>query len=1088
MTPGIFKLVKKTIRFYRKPLLYQVLIIVLLSAVITGSLLTGSSVRSSLKRSSSQKLGNTGIVISSGTRYFRLSLSERMKDSIGIKSTGIIYLNGYCQSINTQKKAFKTQITGIGNDYFKFQGNDSLILKKGEIYINKRLADYLDAKVGDDISVHYTEISDFPAGAPFAPGKEDMPSKVFRVSKILDNVRDGNFSLSISQITPMNVFVRLDDIEDYNEGDIRINRILIDEGENKSITDVSAIIQRIMIPSDIGLHVRKVNREKQYELISDRIFIDSVMLGDIQSILPGSYPVITYLGNRFVNGLKITPYSFIAALPFSLYPEISTGNRMVINRWMADDLDAEPGDTLRMFWYSPDSLNNLVERSDKFIVDRIEDMKGIWSDSLLLPSFPGISGSESCSDWDAGVPINMKLIRQKDEDYWYKYRGTPKAFISYREGKELWGNNFGPATAIRFKDNISSKDILDGLKGFLDPARTGFVITDMKRQAVEAAEQSVDFSSLFLSLGFFLLVAAVVLLSFAVSDYFSSRKNHIRTMYALGFRSINIRRILFTEYGLIAAAGSFAGSLAGILVNMLIINALNSVWKGAVQTDTLNAWFHMAPVITGFLISLGVIAIFIFVKVSRYLKMLNSKEEDKNKLPLVSSNRLLLIFSFSLTIILFILSETAKAHEMMYSFATGTMLLVSLILFWRQHYILNPVIRVRQIKKRDGLSRLYFTQYPSHAVTPILFIAAGVFAVFITGANRMNFTGKYLERSSGTGGYLLWCETAIPVGDDLNSQSARKEYGLDGEQLKDLDFIQAKVSSGNDASCLNLNHIVAPPLLGIDPGDFIRNGAFSFAKDIKGKSEDNPWSYLNRTAGNNIIYGIADQTVLEWGLKRKVGDTLSLKAENGQSLKVILAAGLQSSVFQGYVLIGMENFSKYFPSVSGSTVMLAEGDPSLIDVYKKDIEDRLENTGVEVQKTTDRLAGFYEVTNTYLTVFGVFGAFGMIIAIAGLGFVLLRNYNQRKRDFSLMLATGFTFKRIKKMIFTEQIVILVAGLSSGIISAFVATLPSLRERADIPWGFLSWMITGVLLTGIVALYLSVRSISRDTLTTGLKAE
>ena len=48
----------------------------------------------------------------------------------------------------------------------------------------------------------------------------------------------------------------------------------------------------------------------------------------------------------------------------------------------------------------------------------------------------------------------------------------------------------------------------------------------------------------------------------------------------------------------------------------------------------------------------------------------------------------------------------------------------------------------------------------------------------------------------------------------------------------------------------------------------------------------------------------------------------------------------------------------------------------------------LQNYGVNIEKTTDRLASFYEVTNTYLSVFGVFGALGMIIGIAGLGFVL----------------------------------------------------------------------------------------------------
>ena len=132
---------------------------------------------------------------------------------------------------------------------------------------------------------------------------------------------------------------------------------------------------------------------------------------------------------------------------------------MIINRWMAEDLSVNEGDTIQMYWYSPDSLNKLIEKSSEFIVKRIVDMKGIWSDSLLMPDFPGISGKESCSDWDAGVPIKMNDIRRKDEDYWNKYRGTPKAFISYDKGKKLWGNNFGPATAIRFPAGVTEKEI-----------------------------------------------------------------------------------------------------------------------------------------------------------------------------------------------------------------------------------------------------------------------------------------------------------------------------------------------------------------------------------------------------------------------------------------------------------------------------------------------------------------------------------------------------------------------------------------------------------------------------------------------------
>ena len=227
--------------------------------------------------------------------------------------------------------------------------------------------------------------------------------------------------------------------------------------------------------------------------------------------------------------------------------------------------------------------------------------------------------------------------------------------------------------------------------------------------------------------------------------------------------------------------------------------------------------------------------------------------------------------------------------------------------------------------------------------------------------------------------------------------------------------------------------------------------------------------------GSNTIYGIADQTVLDWGLKIKPGDTLTLRAENGQPLNIIIAAGLQSSVFQGYVLIGKDNFIKYYPSVSGSSVLLVDGNPALSGLYERTLNERLENYGVNVEKTTTRLASFYEVTNTYLSVFGVFGVLGMITGIAGLGFVLLRNYNQRKREFALMLATGFSFKRIRRIVISEQIMILITGIFSGVVSAIAATFPTLKRSQDIPWLFLVFMVLTVILTGLTALFISVKS-------------
>jgi ABC-type antimicrobial peptide transport system permease subunit len=354
--------------------------------------------------------------------------------------------------------------------------------------------------------------------------------------------------------------------------------------------------------------------------------------------------------------------------------------------------------------------------------------------------------------------------------------------------------------------------------------------------------------------------------------------------------------------------------------------------------------------------------------------------------------------------------------------------------------------------------------------------------------NRMNFNEKAGNRAGGTGGYLLWCENTIPVREDLNTFSARESFGLDDVKFSEVRFVQMKRSAGNDASCLNLNHITAPPLLGTDPTDFINNRSFAFSKALKTGHVRNPWQYLNISPRSNVIYGIADQTVLDWGLKIKIGDTLMLRAENGMPLKIIIAAGLQSSVFQGNVLIGREYFSKYYPSVSGSTVMLADGKPESTELIRSTLNDRFENYGLSIEKTNDRLASFYTVSNTYLSVFAIFGALGMIIGIIGLGFVLLRNFSERKKEFALMLAVGFKAAKIRRMILSEQLLILFAGVFSGIFSAAVATSDSIMNHAKIPWMFMLLMVLALMVTGSLVLAISVRSVTRKSLIGSLKKE
>ncbi len=1088
MKLSFFHIVRRSISYYLKGAVYQVVIIVLLTAVITGSLLTGKSVKNSLKQTSFEKLGNTGILISSGIRYFDPALVYRMASETGVKCTDLLEIDGYCQLFTTGQTAPRVKIYAVENDFFSFQGNEEIKIEKGEVAVNEQLAGYLGLKEGDGLIIRFNPISDIPSEAPFSPGNDATASVVLKADNILQPENSGNFSLGISQITPLNIFINRSDLTDANGKIPKINRLLFNNQKNISVKDIYSTLHNELKPEDTGLSLRLIPKTGGYEIISDRIFIDQSQVDEISKMSISTFPVITYLANSIVNGNKTTPYSFISALDPSLYQGVPEGNGIVINEWLAEDLNAEVGDTLKVSWYSPDPVNRLKEEKMDFIVSQVVKMQGIWSDSLLMPEFPGIAGRESCTDWDAGVEINMDLIRKKDEEYWNKYGGTPKAYINYEKGKEIWGNNFGPATSIRFNKEVTGNEISEKLSGFIDPYKSGFTISDLPQESIKAANEGVDFSTLFLSLGFFIILSAIILLVLVVSTFYESKKDQIMTLFSIGFSNSKIEKLLFLESGITAVIGAFVGAFAGGLFNFIVIKALNSVWRGAVQTNTLIAGFDPWSLVTGFAVTVLIILAILKIKSVRFLKYLSRPETGKTNKPSAKTNYVITGIFMAAAIILVALSFIFTDESTTLSYSGGVMVFATMIFMIRHYYLGKQYIGIYSFRNKNQISDSYYSFNPSHAIAPVLFLAAGLFAVIITGVNRMNLSDNMLQSSGGTGGFLLWGESSVPVRGSLTSETGRREYGLDEPELKDLMLVQARKTSGNDASCLNLNHIASPPLLGIDPAEFIRRGSFSFTVKMKGIERSNPWLTLDYPPANGTIYGIADQTVLQYGLKIKPGDTLKIRTEIGQDLNVVIAAGLKSSVFQGYVIIGSENFSKFFPSIPGNQIFLADGDPELSEEYKDILTQRLSDFGVHFESAGERLASFFVVTNTYLSVFTILGGIGMILGVAGLGLILIRNFNQRRRDFGLMLAEGFSVNSIRRIVFREHARILLAGIITGLVSALVATRPSLMNNTGLPWKTVAVMILLVLLTGLTALAASVRSINRDTLITRIRKE
>jgi len=360
------------------------------------------------------------------------------------------------------------------------------------------------------------------------------------------------------------------------------------------------------------------------------------------------------------------------------------------------------------------------------------------------------------------------------------------------------------------------------------------------------------------------------------------------------------------------------------------------------------------------------------------------------------------------------------------------------------------------------LNRRNRSQNLGRSLTVVILFALGTFLVVSTGANRQDLLSGAAEKTSGTGGFQFFAETSLPVLYSLNDKDRRLSEGITSE------FSAAQFSrmDGDDASCLNLNRVSNPAILGADPE--MLKGRFSFAANSTEFNSDNAWDALNEPLGNNVITAIADQTVILWGLGKSIGDTLLYKNELGDTLQLKLIAGLSPSVFQGYVLISNANFLKNFPTSSGSNLFLIDVPKEKAKSTGEELQSVFRDYGWEMTSSVQRLMEFNSITNTYLSIFLALGALGLILGTVGLAVVLARTILERKKEIAMMQSLGFTRKQVVGLLIREYITLLIWGILIGFISAVVAVLPNfLTPGSDVSFVTVLLIVLAILVNGVI---------------------
>ncbi|MBD3183640.1 FtsX-like permease family protein [Candidatus Poribacteria bacterium] len=1097
----IWHLIKQSIKFHWRTHLGVLLGVAVSASVLIGALIVGDSVRYTLKEQALQRLGKTQLAMAPPNRYTRADLAKGLQSELGedVVVAPVLLSPGIAIRGDSTARVNSVQIIGINDNFLKLARKPDFTLpSEDNVVINQRMAHQLGVTEDDDILLTIEKASLMSRDAPMAIAEDFHVSLRVTVSAIASDSGIGRFSLNSSQVAPYNAFVPLEWLQKKLELQDQINLVLTGSEYEITTTEANSALGKAWELADAGLEIRELPDQNVIEIRTPRIFLEPAIANTAVEKIPDSTRILTYFVNQIKHEQRTVPYSVVTALnPIPEQYSNIKDDEVIINRWLADDLKARTADMIEMTYFTFGPMRKLEERTASFKVHDVASMDSSLMDPELMPDFPGLHSVNNCRDWEPGIPVDLDHIKDEDEDYWDEYKGTPKVFLTLQAGQSIWGNRFGDLTALRYpSDMYSITDIETKLKQNLEPAAFGMLFQDVRERAITASSRSIDFGQLFLSLSFFLIASALILTGLLFVFGVQLRTEESGTLLSLGFLRGQVQRLLLAEGAVISVAGTLLGLIISIFYTRIVLIALSTVWRGAVGNTSF--YYHATPqtFIVGILASIIASLLTIWIASRRQFKrnireLLSGIPETQGKAGTKRSSFTLWIALVSgiSALVIIIAALSGRASQTAAFFVSSALLLICCLA------LIHSFLTGRSLSiMGHGLSSMGMRNSSrrwGRSLATIAVLACGCFITIAVGANRKDVTQNARKRSSGTGGFVYYGESVLPVIHDLNTSEGRKVFRMDNPAMTDVRFVPMRIHEGEDASCLNLNQPQNPTLMGVNPQMMHTRSAFSFVKTME--ETDSPWLLLNSSQEPDTVNAVADQNTLTWSVGKAVGDTMTFVDESGKAFNVRIVGAIASSILQGSLIISEENFIQRYPSESGYRVFLVDAPWSWSKSKKIDVSrsimNAMQDVGTELMTTTSRLAMFNTVQNTYLSIFQSLGGLALMLGSIGLGIVVARNVMERRSELALLQAVGYQKLSIQHLVLIEHIFLLVMGLVVGVLAGVVAVIPTLRSAGvEIPYLSLSLTLLGILVSGVLWTWLASRLVLRSPLLNALRNE
>jgi hypothetical protein len=1093
-------------------------------AVLAGALLVGDSVRASLRDLVLQRLGHTDDVVVS-TNFFREALAQDVGAHRNFAGrfqavAPLVMVKGFVTDQESGRRAGQVLVYGVDERFWRFHDVPAVsALEDRQAYVSPALAREIGAATDRAILVRVQRPSDIPLDS--LHGRKDNVGRTMRltVRDVLPASRLGEFALDPTQGDVRAVFLPLARLQTELEVGARVNALLVRRAPGGQTTagseataDLTAIVKDTATLEDVGITLALGDDRRTIIVGSTAGLLEPRHVEAIEQAMGAGgirgQPVFSYLANTIRAGDREIPYSLVTATALDQRiagtpRDPAAPNDILLTEWAARDLQAAPGDRVSLEYYLWTDGGQLVTRSADFRLAGIVPTGAGSRD--LVPTFPGMSDAPSLEDWDPPFPVDLSRIRPADEQYWDDYRTTPKAFITYEAGRDLWRSRYGQMTSIRIpaadpdaaareRDALGTR-----LRASADPLALGLMVRAVRAEGLSASRGATDFGEYFVYFSFFLVVSALLLVSLFFKLGIEQRAREVGLLRAVGYDTGAVRRLFLGEGIVLASAGSALGVLGAVGYAWLIMTALGTWWVDAVGTTALS--LHVSPVSLVAGAAGGLIAAVVCIWWTlRSLRRVSERSLLAGQVSLADDGqttsarptaRLVAATVLALVGAGLVAGAAAGAIPPAGAFfgAGAALLAACLCLFaWALRRRSRRAVAGHGWRPVSWLGIRNATYRPGRSVLSAAVIASATFLLIAVDAFRRDGAHATADPKSGIGGYQVFVETELPVaytpgastGDPLNLTST----------VGPATWEPFRLLPGDDASCLNL-YAPANPRIVSPRDEFLRAGRFAFQGSVAttDAERENPWLLLLRTEPDGAIPVIADANSMTYVLHRALGDDFVI-TRDGREIRLRLVAALRDSLFQSELVMGRANFQSLFPDQGGHRVFLIETAPDRTAAAVSGVEDALADYGADAVPAADRLAAFHRVENTYLSTFQTLGGLGLLLGTVGLATVLLRNALERRKELALLGAIGFRRGHFATMVLAENVVLLAVGLLAGAAAASLAIAPAIAARGGrlpLTTGGLL-LLFAVFVAGVLTSAVAARAVARAPLLASLRSE